>query len=94
MSTLEVVAMMIVVLEVEEGGQGLKIWALIYADLGDLGLGPNMAIVTFVHVVLKFDIHMKWWDAIKGGAQTLDYHQSVGERNSPPQFAMRYYLIF
>jgi hypothetical protein len=59
MSTLEVIAQRILALEVANASGGTKSKAHVIGDIGGLSLGPNITIITFVHVVHGFGLHMR-----------------------------------
>jgi hypothetical protein len=59
MSTLEVIAKRILALEVANTNGRAKNKAYIIADIGGLGLGPNMAVILFVHAVHGFGLRMR-----------------------------------
>jgi hypothetical protein len=62
-------------------------------DIGGLGLGPNMVVVTIFHDFHGYGLGMRGRFADEGGGQTSSYHQSVRGGNSPPQYAMFYKLF-
>ena len=37
--------------------------AYVIANIGGLGLGPNMAVIAFIHAVHEFGLHMRGLDA-------------------------------
>jgi hypothetical protein len=92
MSTLEVIALRILALEVANASGGTKRKVHGIGDIGCLGLGPNMAIIAFVHAVHGFGLCIKGRDTNRGGGRTSHYHQSEGAGNSPLQFAKCYNL--
>jgi hypothetical protein len=65
-STLEVIAMRILALEVANASGGAKNKAYVIVDIGGLGVGPNMAVIAFVHAVHGFGLRMKGRDAYRG----------------------------
>ena len=58
MSTLEVVALRILALEVANACGGAKNKAYVIVVIGGMGLGPNMAVLEFVHAVHGFGLCM------------------------------------
>jgi hypothetical protein len=62
MSTLEVIALRILALEVANASGGTKRKAHGIGDIGCLGLGPNMSIIAFVHAVHGFGLCMRCRD--------------------------------
>ena len=58
MSNLEVVARRILALEVANAFGRAKTNAHVIVDIGGLGLGPNMAVIAFVHVIHGFGLCM------------------------------------
>jgi hypothetical protein len=60
---LEVIAKMILALEVANASGGSKNKAYVIADISGLGLGPNMAAIAFVHAVHGFGLRMRGQDA-------------------------------
>ena len=59
MSTLEVVAMRILALEVANAHGGAKNKAYVISNVGGQGFGPDMANVAFVHAVHEFGLCMR-----------------------------------
>ena len=51
MSTLEVIALRILALEVPNVSGGTLNKAHVIGDIGGLGFGPNMAVMAFVHAI-------------------------------------------
>ena len=66
MSTLEVIALRILALEVANTSGGLESKAHVIVDIGGLGIGPNMAVIAFVHVVHEVGLRMRGWDTNYG----------------------------
>ena len=59
MSTLKVIALRILALEVANASGGAKNKAHVIGDIGGLGLGPNMAAIVFVHAIHGFGLRMR-----------------------------------
>jgi len=59
MSMLEVIAHRILALEVANASGGAKTKAHVIGDIAGLNLGPNMAVITFVHAVHGFGLRMR-----------------------------------
>ena len=59
MSMLEVIALRILALEVANACGGAKNKAYVIVDHGGLGLGPNTAVIAFVHAVHRFGLRMR-----------------------------------
>ncbi len=88
MSTLEVIAVRIWTLEVANAKGGAKREANDIGDIGGLGLGPNMAVIAFVHAVHRFGLRMRGRDrnwredkqdiAIKGRGEEINLFNSQG----------------
>ena len=62
MSTLEVITLRIWTLEVANASGGAKKKANVIGDIGGLGLGPNMAVIAFVHAFHGFGFRMRGRD--------------------------------
>jgi hypothetical protein len=63
MNTLEVIAKNKLALEVANANGGAKSKAYVIADIGGHDLGPNMAVISFVHAVHGFGLCMRGQDA-------------------------------
>ena len=59
MSTLEVIALRILALEVASASGRANNKAHVIAHIGDMGLGLNMAVIEFVHAVHGFGLRMR-----------------------------------
>jgi hypothetical protein len=78
----------ILALEVANASGGAKRKAHGIGDIGCLGLGPNMAVIAFVHVVHRFGLRMRgretnWGEdkhhiTIKAWAQEIHFLNSQG----------------
>ena len=66
MSTLKVIASRILTLEVANAGRRTKSKAQVIGNVGGLGLGPNMAVIAFVHAVHRLGLRMRGRDAYWG----------------------------
>jgi hypothetical protein len=62
MSTLDVITLRILALEVANASGGAKRKAHVIGDIGCLGLGLNMAVIVFVHAVHGFGFRMMGGD--------------------------------
>ena len=62
MNTLEIIALRIWTLEVANASGGAEREAPVIGDIGGLGLGPNMAVIAFVHAFHGFGFRMRGRD--------------------------------
>ena len=79
MSTLEVIALRILALEVANASGGAKSKAHVIGDIGCLGLGPNMAVIAFVHTVHGFGLCMRRRDTYWGKNKHLNPIKARGQ---------------
>ena len=59
MNTLEVIAKRILALKVANACKGAQNKPHVIADIGGMGLGPNMVVIAFVHAVHEFGLRMR-----------------------------------
>ena len=62
MSTLKIITLRILALEVANTSGGTKSKAHVFGDIDGLGFGPNMAIIAFAHAVHGFGLRMRGGD--------------------------------